>query len=254
MNPNIYKTLLNEENNIEKLYKHLNIKYNCKRNKKIYINDQFGTIYTGMKSSQININILQNWVDKFHSYIFNNYIEKMLTGFILYLLYERIHPHSDGNGRMGRYLFLENKLLLGINNCLPLSKILNDCLELPVKYMNEIFEWLDTTVNIESNEKDYYKLKIPLKILKKIFYIIYISICYKYFISIDKKHIKLFKKFDDFKYIFCICKAKHDVGKSTELYITEKHKLLNIKFANKINEFIDFEIHKKYIKEFGIMY
>ena len=32
-------------------------------------------------------------------------ILKPIIGFVLYLLYERVHPHEDGNGRMGRYLF-----------------------------------------------------------------------------------------------------------------------------------------------------
>jgi Fic family protein len=38
--------------------------------------------------------------------------DKIIVMFACYLLYERIHPHIDGNGRMGRLIFLEKYILI----------------------------------------------------------------------------------------------------------------------------------------------
>lgn len=39
------------------------------------------------------------------------------------MFYERLHPNEDGNGRLGRLVFVENKML---NNIYPLSSLLNE--------------------------------------------------------------------------------------------------------------------------------
>ena len=65
---------------------------------------------------------LQELVDWYYNLKCDNDLYKII-GFACYLLYEHIHPHYDGNGRMGRLLFLENVY----NKCyVPIShKILN---------------------------------------------------------------------------------------------------------------------------------
>ena len=63
----------------------------------------------GMKPSQLDLIELQKLVKWF--YELNNdkeFLPIEVIGYICYLLYERIHPHLDGNGRMGRLLFIEN--------------------------------------------------------------------------------------------------------------------------------------------------
>ena len=251
MKPEVYEKIMKEDNNVEKIYKIIEPKYPCKRDKAVHVNDMFGTIYTGAKQTYININYLQEWVNKFHECQFENKIDKILCGFILHLLYVRIHPHFDGNGRMSRYLFLENKLCT-INFC-PLSKILKECLELPMKYMNDIYNFIDESIDVNTaKEEDYYKLKINNKILKKIYYIIYISVCYKYCIKYNDKIIDLFNDYNDFKYIFCLGKAQHEVGKSTAIRISDGHRTRNQKLANEINKLLNFDHHVQLIKEFGI--
>ena len=253
MNHEMYERMMNEENDIRKLYSIIEPKLNCKRNKSVYVNDAFGTAYVGAKQSYINIDKLQNWVDKYHSYEFENNVDGMLAGFILYLLYVRIHPHFDGNGRMSRYLFLENKLNK-VNFC-PLSKILDKCLMFPMKYMNEIYEYIDASIDPNSaREEDYYHLKLDVKVLKKIYYIIYISICYKYCLKHDAEMIKLIDEIDDCKSIFCLGKAVRNVGKSTTVKTSDGRRDRAVKYAKRINELLDFNTHKEIINELGIVY
>lgn len=252
MNKETYEHILNEENNIERIYRIIEPKLPCKRNKMVYINDSFGTVYKGAKQSYINIPRLQIWVNKYHDYEFENKVDGMLAGFILYLLYVRIHPHFDGNGRMSRYLFLENKLN-NINFC-PLSKILNERL-LPTKYMNEIYEYVDASINPDNvKEEDYYHLKIDNKLLMKIYYVIYISVCYGYCLKLDAELIKLINDIDDFKHIFCLGKVLRNVGDTlTTIKISNERRQRVNKFVERINELLDFETHKEIINGLGIV-
>ena len=87
MNPEVYESLMKQDNSIPILYHILEPKFQVKRNKAVYLNDQYGTVYTGAKQSYIDIDKLQQWVDLFHDYEFKNDIDKLLVGFILHLLY-----------------------------------------------------------------------------------------------------------------------------------------------------------------------
>jgi Fic family protein len=115
----------------------------------------------GIEYSKIDISRLQRWVDLYHSYSFNSPGEKLIVGYILYLLYERIHPHEDGNGRMGRYLFIENKL----------SYFQFDYESKDNLYSETSFRGYlgDFHMSIQyKNEADYYKLTIGNKLMSKI--------------------------------------------------------------------------------------
>ena len=247
MNPEIYTAMMNEENDIIKLHHILEPKVLTSRNKKVHINDGMGTKFTGAKQSFVDIKRLQQWVDVFHSYEFNSLMDKTLCGFILYLMYVRIHPHSDGNGRMARYLFLENKLLL--HNLCPLSKILNDDLKIVDNHMEKVFDWLDDTINVDkATAEDYYKLYIPLKIEKEIYYIIYMATCYKYCCKVCNNFRNVLMKSADYCSIFCLCKGCHEVGTSTAVKISHAHGLNNQRFAGWLNDkFFNFEQHKQII-------
>ena len=72
MKQEIYEKIMKEDNDIEKIYKIIEPKYLCQRNKAVYVNDMFGTIYTGAKQTYINIKYLQEWVNKFHESQFKN--------------------------------------------------------------------------------------------------------------------------------------------------------------------------------------
>jgi hypothetical protein len=69
-----------------------------------------------MNPRDLDYEFLQKMVNIFHSYEFGGERNnggttsdiKWFVGLILYIIYERIHPHTDGNGRTGRYIFLEH--------------------------------------------------------------------------------------------------------------------------------------------------
>lgn len=243
--------LLNTENNIYKLHKIIEPKELVKRNKNIGVVNEWGEpIHIGMKPSKINIEILQNWVDNFHNFNFQKPIEKAIAGFILYLLYERIHPHSDGNGRMGRYLFLENKLLLGTESYFPLSGILYN---LPIlqSSMDSIFQKYIDLESDNYNESFYYSLYITIPFLKHIIYILFISISYKYFIFNNPEKIELnksyFQKYNDFENIFCKMRPKYSIKNKSFQDFQNKNKILSqIKMI--LEEYFNLNNYKKYIE------
>ncbi len=249
MSADMCNSILETKNDIQQLYKILEPKLPCKRNRAVYINDAFGTVFTGAKQSYINIERLQEWVDKFHTFEFDNDVDKTFCGFVLYLLYVRIHPHCDGNGRMGRYLFLENKMM----NLVPLSMLLNDEIDIACKYMDKIFEMLDASIDASTaKESDYYQLHVTNQMCQFIYYIIYIATCYKYCCTVDERFKTDFEVIDDLKYLFCIGKAKIEVMTSNPNLITPHHRARNIQLAKRINKMIDYREHVKRIRDFGL--
>ena len=123
-----YRKLENIENymksnkvpNIEKLYLLL-MNNKCYRD----INDEeygFIGVGNGLKFCHVGLRPdklpnLQKLVDWYYNLDVESSLYKII-GIGCYLIYENIHPHYDGNGRMGRLLFLENTF----NKCyLPIS-------------------------------------------------------------------------------------------------------------------------------------
>jgi hypothetical protein len=257
MSPDTINKLIDvTDNDIPTLYNIIEPKKCCKRTRAVYIeNDYSELVFTGAKQSFIDINVLQHWVNYFHAFQFENTTDKMFCGFILHLLYIRIHPHEDGNGRMSRYLFLENAKLEGQFNFCPLSKILNENLKLPNNdFMKHIYDWIDSTIlNYDALTKEsYYELVISTNILKRIYYVMYITICYKYFTKYCDISKQLFSK-EGFKYTFCVCRQKTLPGKSTailDIYGAKRMK----EHIRIINQFLDYNTHKNLIREeFGII-
>lgn len=76
----------------------------------------------GMNYTDINYELLQSAVDEYHEKYSNNWV----IGFILYLMFERVHPLSDGNGRIGRALFVDYS---SMSKCVKPDRIINECFE-----------------------------------------------------------------------------------------------------------------------------
>lgn len=73
----------------------------------------------GMYAGDLEGPHIQKLVDDFYNLMYRNTLPEtqldslppQIIGLIFYLIYERIHPHCDGNGRLGRILFLENPFI-----------------------------------------------------------------------------------------------------------------------------------------------
>lgn len=117
----------------------------------------------------------------------NTDILKPIIGFVSYLLYERVHPHEDGNGRMGRYLFFENVSLE--ESMFPLSGLLNESQESSTMF-NEIFHFTnfprknvanDDAFNDYPSLEEYFDISfINSHIINRIIRVLYITKVYKY--------------------------------------------------------------------------
>ena len=244
--------LIKTNNNIEELYHIIEPHLPVVRKRSVHVNGPFGTVFTGAKCKYINIPTLQMWVDQFHSFEFENDFTKIFCGFVLYLLYVRIHPHEDGNGRMSRYLFLENKLLTKHNLC-PLSIILKHNLILPNKHMQKIFDILDNSLDpAKVEEEDYYKLHVSGQLLRLICYVIYITICYKYAIFVNPEIKTDVERCTDFCSLFCLGKANINIGKSVYDKFKSKRRDRNGLFINKLNKIFDFNTHIEILQAFHL--
>ena len=136
-------------------------------------------------------------------------ILKPIIGFVLYLLYERVHPHEDGNGRMGRYLFFENMSLE--ESMFPLSGLLNESQDIfhftnfPRKNVAN-----DGAFNDYPSLEEYFDISFINKyVINRIVRVLYITKVYKYMkmnfhfpnyviqkLSSSNKGIKQYMKFN----------------------------------------------------------
>ena len=157
-----------------------------------------------------NDNYLQNMLDEFYKYFDENItLDDIIKDFYCYIKFELIHPFEDGNGRLGRLIFLEHPFN---NNMFPFSEMLE---KLSINQQSLLFKCCrlqyDGKNKQKYNVKDYLECekriddKTKLNILK----IIYKVVCYKQFYNIDKKYAdriitimkaktnKLYNKFEE---------------------------------------------------------
>lgn len=127
-----------------------------------------------MKASDINTQQLQELVNYYYHILFQNEFEKDglnvgIIGFLFDLLYERIH-HHDGNGKIGRLLFIENTYQ---HVHYPLSEMISK-LRMPELVQNICdkinFPYIHKTVNEIKypSSKNYYTLNVDDELLQDI--------------------------------------------------------------------------------------
>lgn len=186
---------------------------------------------------------LQHLVDQYYS-LSNDNIIKPIVGFVMYLIYERIHPHEDGNGRMGRYLFFENSAL--DESLFPFSTLLNDTNGNSVMF-NEVFHFTNfPKKNVNPNTFDdypplykYFDISfIDEHIINRMVYVLYVAKIYKHLrlsfkhipsyvvkeLAVSNKAIKKYKRFNSDIITFM----------STYGFDVEQHRM-NLVFISEMN-------------------
>ncbi|KAA6356504.1 MAG: hypothetical protein EZS28_047969, partial [Streblomastix strix] len=158
----LYQALFKRET-----YRHCSVYVSDKNNSKI-----ISAANVGIQHENIDPNELQQLVDFAYEYDQSN---KIMVLFACYLLYERIHPHEDGNGRMGRLLFLENIYQL-TGSYVPLSTALRHNKQIK-QLMNEIFKHISfgeimKKRQIKSGDAAIYRVEIQEMDLNRFYEII----------------------------------------------------------------------------------
>ncbi|KAA6361413.1 MAG: hypothetical protein EZS28_043060 [Streblomastix strix] len=166
----------NEVPQIEGLYEAL-FKREAFRHCSVYVSDKYNSkiisaANVGIQHENIDPEQLQQLVEFAYEYDQSN---KVMVLFACYLLYERIHPHEDGNGRMGRLLFLENIYQL-TDSFVPLSTALRYSKQVK-QLMNEIFKSISfgeimKKRQIQSGDAAIYRVEIQEIDLNKFYEII----------------------------------------------------------------------------------
>ena len=139
-----------------------------KKGKSIKLDEYYNI---GMNASSLNPKIMQELVNEFYEGRFYQNVNQEIVSMLCYLFYERIHPHHDGNGRMGRILFLENTFR---NISFPISFILTK-LRMP-ELMQNIFNEINFggkqkyigDIPKSREDKEYYTLHVTDSLLKNI--------------------------------------------------------------------------------------
>ena len=139
-----------------------------KKGKSIKLDEYYNI---GMNASSLNPKIMQELVNEFYEGKFYPNVNQEIVSMLCYLFYERIHPHHDGNGRMGRILFLENTFR---NISFPISFILTK-LRMP-ELMQNIFNEINFggkqkyigDIPKSREDKEYYTLHVTDSLLKNI--------------------------------------------------------------------------------------
>ncbi|KAA6369131.1 MAG: hypothetical protein EZS28_035344 [Streblomastix strix] len=158
----LYEALFKRET-----FRHCSVYVSDKNNSKI-----ISAANVGIQHENIDPNELQQLVNFAYEYDGQN---KIMVMFACYLLYERIHPHEDGNGRMGRLLFLENVYQL-TKSFIPLSTALRHNKQ-SKQLMNEIFKHISfgeimKKRQIKSGDAAIYRVEIQEMDLNRFYDII----------------------------------------------------------------------------------
>ena len=130
--------------------------------------------HVGVNHAAINGEMLQSLVDYFYR---NRGALPFYMGLVFYLFYERLHPSEDGNGRLGRLVFVENarfgsvfpvsSALVGLN--LPETKELYAYFNFPRVVPNDQYdpdEWMREPEDSEKYFRIYVRKGIVLKIIR----------------------------------------------------------------------------------------
>ena len=112
---------------------------------------------------------LQELVNWYYNLKCDNDLYKLI-GIACYLLYENIHPHYDGNGRMGRLLFIENvynKCYVPISHKILKHRKLHDNL-FPENVIRIYHNQDINDIYSKQDVQKYYNITIDDELLQKI--------------------------------------------------------------------------------------